>query len=714
MKLPQEDLLCTFNNVQSYHRPQDVQFFSRPAIPSSAATPQSSFGNSGQDVNHPIDVELRTRRSHCVEALLPFRVLRLLHVGRGHHVLLGVISPTPVCLATLVGVASWSHSSRSMAGVFVWSPPLSLPCQVHRHGQPNAPEVPHREVHEPPVGRMYLFLLPVEGTEEPKPSSASPVFTHEPDSRSSALQGAAPLPPSQIAAPGGAMMSGRSFTVMDDDSLNKFRTARCMHLRSPGGCPFYFEGKCKFSHDTDVRRRPLLHLDLHRPVMKYCNYPCPEVEQHRPCSEGSRCPFAHTQAEIDYHPCSYKTKPCSAGVRCTTPAEPALQAGADLPEHLVPVRRSLGCIMLDNTVRAAPGAAATAIPPPPPGDPPSLDQTAPNSVPSGAANADTAAADREWARFIPTGARLSPISPAAATLTPPSTTDVGGARLEQQQQQQQRAEQGDSSSSSGSAEHFETTDDTDFFECEDALVGTLRALKVLLQKCHTLANEASCLAASSSLPGRRQFTEEINAVTASLSCAQKGLAAAADSVGAARQHRRGLGGQVGRCSCRCCLGYSVVLVIILVLVGFGIFTVMEDATLQQFRTEWCMHLRSPGGCPFQGKCKFAHAADALRRRPLLHLDLHRPVMKYCPVPCPELDEERRSCKRGESCPFAHTQAEVLYHPFVYKTKPCSAGVRCTTSHCPFFHSMADKRSGREGRLSEARLPLRIGLRPAEP
>ncbi|CEL99926.1 unnamed protein product [Vitrella brassicaformis CCMP3155] len=61
MKLLQEDLLRTFNNVQSYHRRQDVQFFGRPPIPSSAATPQSYFGDSGQDINNPIVVTLESR-----------------------------------------------------------------------------------------------------------------------------------------------------------------------------------------------------------------------------------------------------------------------------------------------------------------------------------------------------------------------------------------------------------------------------------------------------------------------------------------------------------------------------------------------------------------------------------------------------------------------------------------------------------------------------
>lgn len=50
-----------------------------------------------------------------------------------------------------------------------------------------------------------------------------------------------------------------------------------------------------------------------------------------------------------------------------------------------------------------------------------------------------------------------------------------------------------------------------------------------------------------------------------------------------------------------------------------------------------------------------------------------------------------SCKRGESCPFAHGVFECWMHPTMYRTQLCKEGLACRRAICFFAHSLKELR-----------------------
>ena len=59
--------------------------------------------------------------------------------------------------------------------------------------------------------------------------------------------------------------------------------------------------------------------------------------------------------------------------------------------------------------------------------------------------------------------------------------------------------------------------------------------------------------------------------------------------------------------------------------------------------------------------------------------------------------DMNGCSQGDNCQSAHSQAEILYHPLVFKTTPCKfnhsiPGSSLKVSLCPYYHVFAnDKR-----------------------
>lgn len=77
------------------------------------------------------------------------------------------------------------------------------------------------------------------------------------------------------------------------------------------------------------------------------------------------------------------------------------------------------------------------------------------------------------------------------------------------------------------------------------------------------------------------------------------------------------------------------------------------------------------------ECPYAHTGEKARRR-----DPRK--FHYCGTACP--DFRKGSCKRGDSCDYAHGVFECWLHPSRYRTQPCKDGVNCTRRVCFFAHT----------------------------
>ncbi|GAB4854353.1 hypothetical protein Ancab_022939 [Ancistrocladus abbreviatus] len=77
------------------------------------------------------------------------------------------------------------------------------------------------------------------------------------------------------------------------------------------------------------------------------------------------------------------------------------------------------------------------------------------------------------------------------------------------------------------------------------------------------------------------------------------------------------------------------------------------------------------------ECPFAHPGEKARRR-----DPRRYL--YSGASCPEF--RKGSCKKGDSCEYAHGVFESWLHPARYRTQPCKDGSHCKRRVCFFAHS----------------------------
>lgn len=114
-----------------------------------------------------------------------------------------------------------------------------------------------------------------------------------------------------------------------------------------------------------------------------------------------------------------------------------------------------------------------------------------------------------------------------------------------------------------------------------------------------------------------------------------------------------------------------------------------DFFTNRFKTLWCPYGTQHGW----HECLYAHTDQDWRRRPSLG---------YTSEPCPEwakhvgerLHYDER-CPNGLRCRFAHGSKEQLYHPFYYKTMPCTdwagSGTCPRGPQCAFFHEPEEQR-----------------------
>eukprot|EP00249_Psilotum_nudum_P025073 c29366_g4_i1 orf=1091-2398(-) len=77
------------------------------------------------------------------------------------------------------------------------------------------------------------------------------------------------------------------------------------------------------------------------------------------------------------------------------------------------------------------------------------------------------------------------------------------------------------------------------------------------------------------------------------------------------------------------------------------------------------------------ECPFAHPGEKARRR-----DPKR--FHYSGTACP--DFRKGSCRRGDTCEFAHGVFECWLHPARYRTQPCKDGTNCRRRVCFFAHT----------------------------
>eukprot|EP00918_Siedleckia_nematoides_P059487 GHVU01129703.1.p1 GENE.GHVU01129703.1~~GHVU01129703.1.p1 ORF type:complete len:199 (-),score=8.73 GHVU01129703.1:25-621(-) len=138
----------------------------------------------------------------------------------------------------------------------------------------------------------------------------------------------------------------------------------------------------------------------------------------------------------------------------------------------------------------------------------------------------------------------------------------------------------------------------------------------------------------------------------------------------------------------------------------------ENYFLQCFRTQRCWRLgptagegrggeglAEAGGCQLgPDGCPYSHNNFWLRRCPY-YVTKETNSLRYLPTFCPDIQVEgdvvqRNACRRGGTCPFAHSVDEQRYHPLEYKTQPCeryhNLG-RCDVHYCPKWHKEGDER-----------------------
>ncbi|KAJ8638539.1 hypothetical protein MRB53_012806 [Persea americana] len=99
----------------------------------------------------------------------------------------------------------------------------------------------------------------------------------------------------------------------------------------------------------------------------------------------------------------------------------------------------------------------------------------------------------------------------------------------------------------------------------------------------------------------------------------------------------------------------------------------DEFRMYDFKVRRCARGRSHDWT----ECPFAHPGEKARRR-----DPRK--FHYSGTACP--DFRKGSCKRGDSCEFAHGVFECWLHPSRYRTQPCKDGTACRRRVCFFAHT----------------------------
>lgn len=125
---------------------------------------------------------------------------------------------------------------------------------------------------------------------------------------------------------------------------------------------------------------------------------------------------------------------------------------------------------------------------------------------------------------------------------------------------------------------------------------------------------------------------------------------------------------------------------------FDSFT-CDNFRMYEFKIRKCVRGRSHDWT----ECPYAHPGEKARRR-----DPRK--FHYSGTACPEF--RRGSCRKGDSCEYAHGVFECWLHPARYRTQPCKDGPHCKRRVCFFAHSPEQLRVLPS--LSTESPPIRLG------
>ncbi|KAJ8641014.1 hypothetical protein MRB53_017708 [Persea americana] len=114
------------------------------------------------------------------------------------------------------------------------------------------------------------------------------------------------------------------------------------------------------------------------------------------------------------------------------------------------------------------------------------------------------------------------------------------------------------------------------------------------------------------------------------------------------------------------------------LPGLGLDVAVDEYSSDEFRMyEFKIRRCARGRSHDWTDCPFAHPGEKAKRR-----DPRK--FHYSGTACP--DFRKGSCKRGDSCEYAHGVFECWLHPARYRTQPCKDGTGCRRRVCFFAHT----------------------------
>lgn len=108
-------------------------------------------------------------------------------------------------------------------------------------------------------------------------------------------------------------------------------------------------------------------------------------------------------------------------------------------------------------------------------------------------------------------------------------------------------------------------------------------------------------------------------------------------------------------------------------------------------TDWMMRSFKTQLCPQDAAmshdrrcCAFYHCSRDRRR------GIDSKATTYSAEPCPAQFDDSRICPQGDACPKAHSSAELLYHPELFRKRLCHLAKRCPRAQfCAFAHCRAE-------------------------
>ena len=97
----------------------------------------------------------------------------------------------------------------------------------------------------------------------------------------------------------------------DTTTMSECLISACF-LFSRGACPYHRPPSCFYFHHPDQRRRQVIDSKGH---LAYWDVLCHFIQSSGRCADGDNCIFAHTRAEVAFHPARFRTRQCS-GSEC--------------------------------------------------------------------------------------------------------------------------------------------------------------------------------------------------------------------------------------------------------------------------------------------------------------------------------------------------------------------------------------------------------------